>query len=87
MLSGGGARGAYEAGVITALCEREEFEIISGTSIGAINAALTAQCATDRLRALWRSVPERGMIRGISPLDEFWMIVRTPGWPASAKTP
>jgi predicted acylesterase/phospholipase RssA len=76
VLSGGGARGAYEAGVVTALCEREEFEIISGTSIGAINAALTAQGATDRLRTLWRSVPERAMIRGISPVHELWTIIR-----------
>ncbi len=76
VLSGGGARGAYEAGVVAALCEREEFEIVSGTSIGAINAALTAQGATDRLRALWRSVPERAMIRGISPIHELWAIVR-----------
>jgi CRP/FNR family transcriptional regulator, cyclic AMP receptor protein len=76
VLSGGGARGAYEAGVVTALCEREAFDIVSGTSIGAINAALTAQGATDRLRALWRSVPERALIRGISPLHELWAIVR-----------
>ena len=76
VLSGGGARGAYEAGVVAALCEREEFDIISGTSIGAINAALTAQGATRRLRALWRSVPERALIRGISPIHELWAIVR-----------
>jgi CRP/FNR family transcriptional regulator, cyclic AMP receptor protein len=76
VLSGGGARGAYEAGVVAALCEREEFDIISGTSIGAINAALTAQGATGRLRALWRSVPERALIRGISPIHELWAIVR-----------
>jgi CRP-like cAMP-binding protein/predicted acylesterase/phospholipase RssA len=76
VLSGGGARGAYEAGVVAALCEREQFDIVCGTSIGAINAALTAQGATDRLQALWRSVPERALIRGISPLHEMWAIVR-----------
>jgi CRP-like cAMP-binding protein/predicted acylesterase/phospholipase RssA len=76
VLSGGGARGAYEAGVVTALCEREEFDIVCGTSIGAINAALTAQGATNRLREIWRSVPERSLIRGISPIAELWTMLR-----------
>jgi CRP/FNR family cyclic AMP-dependent transcriptional regulator len=71
VLSGGGARGAYEAGVVTALCEREQFEIICGTSIGAINAAVAAQDATGQMRALWRGVPERAVIRGVSPIEEF----------------
>ena len=75
VLSGGGARGAYEAGVVTALCEREEFDIVCGTSIGAINAALTAQGDTSRLRALWREVPERSMIRGVSPIEELWTVI------------
>jgi CRP-like cAMP-binding protein/predicted acylesterase/phospholipase RssA len=71
VLSGGGARGAYEAGVVTALFEREQFEIVCGTSIGAINAAVAAQGATDQLRPLWRGVPERAVIRGVSPIEEF----------------
>jgi NTE family protein len=71
VLSGGGARGAYEAGVVTALFEREDFDIVCGTSIGAINAALAAQGATDRLRAVWRGVPERAVIRGVTPFHEF----------------
>jgi predicted acylesterase/phospholipase RssA len=71
VLSGGGARGAYEAGVVTALFEREDFDIICGTSIGAINAAVAAQGATDQMRTLWRGVPERAVIRGVSPIEEF----------------
>lgn len=50
VLSGGGARGAYEAGVVAALVERViprlppgfEFDIVSGTSVGAIHAAYVA---------------------------------------------
>jgi CRP/FNR family cyclic AMP-dependent transcriptional regulator len=79
VLSGGGARGAYEAGVVAALCEREEFEIICGTSVGAINAAVAAQGATDQLRTLWRGVPERAVIRGVSPIEEFRRVFRRPG--------
>ena len=49
VLSGGGARGAYQAGVIKALCEiahemkiKNPFHILSGLSAGAINAAYVA---------------------------------------------
>jgi NTE family protein len=50
VLSGGGARGAYEAGVLAHLFERVyarlgpdfEFDVVSGTSVGAIHAAFTA---------------------------------------------
>lgn len=47
MLSGGGARGAYEAGVVAGICDvlgkrpadPSPFQIVSGTSVGAINGA------------------------------------------------
>jgi NTE family protein len=50
VLSGGGARGAYEAGVLSYLFEEIypllgddfEFDIVSGTSVGAIHAAYIA---------------------------------------------
>lgn len=50
VLSGGGARGAYEAGVLSHLFEHViprlppgfEFDLLSGTSVGAIHAAFTA---------------------------------------------
>jgi predicted acylesterase/phospholipase RssA len=79
VLSGGGARGAYEAGVVTALFEREDFDIVCGTSIGAINGALAAQGASGRLRDLWREVPQRSMIRGVSPIEEFRAVLHRRG--------
>lgn len=53
VLSGGGSRGAYEAGVLSWLFENVypklgdefEFDIISGTSVGAIHAAYVASTA------------------------------------------
>jgi len=61
VLQGGGALGAYQAGVYQALDEagmRPEWVI--GTSIGAINAALIAgnppEARVERLRAFWQSV-------------------------------
>lgn len=64
VLSGGGARGAYHAGVLRALLERgalAEVGLISGTSIGALHAAVLAEAieqgdlpeALRRLEAAW----------------------------------
>ncbi len=67
VLSGGGARGAYEAGVISYLFEElpralghvPRFEVFAGTSVGAVNACLMAGHADDpragaaRLREIW----------------------------------
>ena len=59
VLSGGGARGAYEVGVLRYLRERlgvpTNFDIITGTSVGAINGAyIAATC--DRPRASARAL-------------------------------
>ena len=43
VLSGGGAKGAYEVGVIRALAEYGiEPQVVSGASIGAINGSIVA---------------------------------------------
>ncbi|MBV8367155.1 MAG: patatin-like phospholipase family protein [Candidatus Eremiobacteraeota bacterium] len=63
ILSGGGARGAYEAGVAISLLEQEDFEIICGASIGAINGALIAQGDLKELERVWRSMASLGVIR------------------------
>jgi NTE family protein len=81
VLSGGGARGAYEAGVIAGIVdilrrqghERSPFSIFTGTSVGAINATWLAAHA-DRpdmnvsgLLEQWRSLDLREHLR-ISPM-------------------
>jgi predicted acylesterase/phospholipase RssA len=54
VLSGGGAHGAYEAGVASALLQRERYDVICGVSIGAINAALIAAGTVDNaLERFW----------------------------------
>ena len=50
VLPGGGARGAYQVGVLKAVCEAlpdgdHPFPVICGTSAGAINAAVLASHA------------------------------------------
>jgi NTE family protein len=64
MLPGGGARGAYQVGVLKALAEicsgtPTPFRIIAGTSAGAINAAVMASHADD-------------FARGARRLERFW---------------
>ncbi len=57
VLSGGGAKGAYEAGVAAALVERGlPIRLVAGSSAGALNAAMVASGRADRLEALWRTV-------------------------------
>jgi NTE family protein len=66
VLQGGGALGAYQAGVFQGLHEAGvEPHWIVGTSIGAINAALIAGNAPDmrveKLREFWRRVGQHGL--------------------------
>jgi len=64
VLQGGGALGAYQAGVYEALHEaRIEPDWVSGVSIGAINSALIAgnrpERRLERLRIFWERITER----------------------------
>ncbi len=71
MLPGGGARGAYQVGVLKAICKIQRgpnnrisnpFPVICGTSAGAINAVVIASHAhkfpvgVKRLERFWRSM-------------------------------
>ncbi|WP_031549808.1 patatin-like phospholipase family protein [Parvularcula oceani] len=87
VLSGGGARGAYQVGVLKALAERvppgtNPFRVVTGLSVGAINAAVLAEGADDfpgavaKLERLWRS------LRSHSVYDTRWstLATRAAGW-------
>ena len=77
VLSGGGARGAYEAGVVSVLLPALELRgerpsMLVGTSVGAINAAylagaahLPAAEATAGLLTHWREIEKGAVIRPI----------------------
>ena len=61
VLSGGGARGAFQVGVIERLLEDARFaagpKVLSGTSAGGINAALLAAGKTPaEMMAFWRGI-------------------------------
>lgn len=70
MLTGGGARSAYQVGVLRALAEivprrRNPFQVIVGTSAGAVAASVLAAQAHQ-----WR--------RGVAGLEEVWANFRVP---------
>lgn len=99
LLTGGGARAAYQVGVLQAICaiardcqvpRRNPFQVITGTSAGAINAAALA-CQADRFFAaveeladLWQQIhveqvyraDSLSMIRGGAP----WLTMMSFGW-------
>ena len=69
VLSGGGALGAYEAGAISVLCATYQFDLVCGTSIGALNASYVAQGRLDDLFATWSTIGKRGVIT-LDPLAQ-----------------
>ncbi|MFK0733792.1 MAG: patatin-like phospholipase family protein [Gloeotrichia echinulata HAB0833] len=76
VLAGGGAKGAYQSGVVKYLAEIDFAPLmIAGTSIGALNGAILASHlpftqAADRLWQLWRELGEANIIN--------WQLVKYP---------
>jgi NTE family protein len=74
VLSGGGAKGAFQVGVLQALIQRKKvnFEVAVGTSTGAIQAAAVAQNDIPSLVKFWTDIKGPGDIyrsRGGKLLD------------------
>jgi NTE family protein len=68
-MQGGGSLGAYECGVYKTLIKHDiKFDIVAGTSVGAINAGIVAGSRTDH--------PERD-------LEDFWLEVAETITPSS----
>ncbi len=77
VLSGGGARGAYEAGVVhyirtmlpKEIATKRGFDILCGSSVGAINTTFLAATAHDlthqgnRLHELWKNIRQANVYR------------------------
>jgi NTE family protein len=91
VLQGGGALGAYQAGVYEALHEAHvEPDWVIGTSIGAINGAIIAgnprEQRIDRLKQFWEQVAYRGSATsGWLPVLDEWLrnlSIMTRGIPA-----
>jgi len=84
VLQGGGALGAYAYGVIKALYEQPDFslDVVTGVSIGAINAAVLVGAKDDPIRALDELWRERLAIRNwpfLPPmLDRYSSLLANP---------
>ena len=72
MLSGGGARGAYEAGVIGALVAQAGIkdgqrlpgaDVVAGASIGALNGWFVATGQYSKLAEVWRTIGSERILR------------------------
>lgn len=78
MLSGGGARSAYQVGIIRYLAEKfpeMKFPLLTGVSAGAINAADLAQTAggfvkgAEHLEGCWRNISQERVFESPSSLS------------------
>ena len=80
VLQGGGALGAYQAGVYEALHEEKiELDWLSGVSIGAINAAIIAGNRREnrliRLKEFWNRITER-KVWNYTPDGDVFRVMR-----------
>src|SRR5690242_20037358 len=76
LLQGGGALGAYQAGVYQALAETNLHpDWIAGISIGAINSAIIAGNAPDqrvaKLRAFWEEISANPLFDWAAAIDHL----------------
>ena len=68
VLSGGGAKGAYQVGVLKALLELgARVDMVAGASIGALNGAVLAsapslEIGVERLENLWMTMDADSLI-------------------------
>ena len=78
IFSGGGAKGAYEAGVASVFLSRGvAIRLVAGTSAGALNAAMVAAGQAELLEAMWRSIT-REQVYFLRPSVFFAGLL--PGW-------
>lgn len=69
VLAGGGTRGSYQCGAIKALVElnQDNWNIVTGTSIGALNALFVVYRNYELMAEMWRDVKPEDIINGAIP--------------------
>lgn len=87
VLSGGGAKGAFQVGALEVLLDQpnyQHFDVIAGISVGALNGVMVSMGQFDRLTELWDEVkghPEKvykGMVKpdgDITALSAIWQAI------------
>ena len=71
VLAGGGTRGSYQNGVIHALRRlgKDDWNIVTGTSIGALNATLVVQKDYRAMDRLWHTLTQDRIVNGAISVD------------------
>jgi NTE family protein len=93
IFSGGGAKGAWEAGVATALVRGGvPIRVAAGSSAGALNAVMLADGRLDQLEATWRTITREHVYRlrpsvVLSGLLPGWLTVWSLGSASSLLDP
>jgi NTE family protein len=78
ILTGGGAKGAYEAGAVAAFVEGGlPIRLVAGSSAGALSAAMIVAGRADRLEAIWRSLTREQIYSLRAPTFFAGLL---PGW-------
>ncbi len=78
VLSGGGAKGAYEAGAAALFVERGlPIRLVAGSSAGALNAVMIASGQADRLETTWQGLTRERIYAWRPPVFFAGLL---PGW-------
>jgi len=71
VLGGGGARGSYQIGAWRALRELQvSYDMVSGTSVGALNGAFMVQGNLEDAEAMWRDIATKKILKLSFDADE-----------------
>ncbi len=75
VLSGGGAKGAFQVGVEKYAREEKgyEWDVIAGVSVGALNGAMLSMKKYKRLEAIWKTICDNQVYTGKL---NFWTYLR-----------
>jgi NTE family protein len=88
VFSGGGARGAYNAGVALAFARHGlHHEIVCGTSVGALIAAMVVAGDEERLGRIWRELTPAHVYGLKSRVQFFLSFIRPYRYPAYSSEP
>ena len=83
VLSGGGAKGAFQVGALEYIRENKptffDFSIIAGVSVGSLNAVMLAQNKFAELQKLWTEISNGKVYTGTMPQGFFeylWLVIK-----------
>jgi len=78
VLSGGGAKGAFQVGAEKYLRQEKGYswDVIGGVSVGALNGTMLAMEKYERLEAIWKTISSQAVYSGRFNLATLWKLYR-----------